>query len=77
MTQTAVIRVLRPISHPQAKHPDGCIRPERDGENIVVNLVHHADNEDKLCFWWISSRRLNILDQPKANPILVKEPLHG
>ena len=50
-------RVLRPISHPQAKHPDGCIRPERDGENVVVNLAHHADNADKITL---------LVDQLKA-----------
>lgn len=44
-------RVLRNISHPQAKHADGCIRPERDdpeGKGIVVNLAHHKDNQTKI-----------------------------
>ena len=40
-------KVLRAVHHPEAKHADGCIRPDRDGE-VIVSLKHHADNHTKI-----------------------------
>ena len=37
-------RVLFPIAHPEATHPDGCIRPGREGDPEVVSMAHRADD---------------------------------
>ena len=51
-------RVLRGIAHPEATHPDGCIRPGREGDPEFVSMAHRADQpeaivllvEEKRCF---------------------------
>lgn len=37
-------RVLRPVDHPEATHPDGCIRPGREGDPETVSMAHRADD---------------------------------
>ncbi len=36
-------KVLKAISHPEATHPDGCIRPYREGTDVVVSMKHRAN----------------------------------